>query len=162
MDITSGPTVEIELAGAVVNIPAATIADLWLAKLRSGEGIAAAPPLSAPRIGEAYDGGLFAGISIENERPVRLVLLPDDQELNWKDAGAWALEQGGVLPSRFDLLVLFKNLKGQFRGQAYWSDTQSAGGESYAWCQYFGDGGQNDYRKDDELRARAVRRLPLE
>jgi hypothetical protein len=43
----------------------------------------------------------------------------------------------------------------------YWSSTQYAGGESYAWSQYFGDGYQSITHKDDELRARAVRRLKI-
>ena len=32
----------------------------------------------------------------------------------------------------------------------------------WAWIQYFYDGYQNDYRKGLGLRARAVRRLPIE
>lgn len=162
MDITSGPSVEIELAGARITIPSATIAELWLNKLRSGEGIAAAAPLFPPRIGGALGGGIYAGLSIEDERQVLLVLLPGDEELNWKDAGAWAEKQGGVLPSRIDQLVLFKNLKGEFQGRAYWSSEQCAGDGACAWCQGFTYGGQGDYLKSTGLRARAVRRSTIQ
>ncbi|HRO61716.1 MAG TPA: DUF1566 domain-containing protein [Burkholderiaceae bacterium] len=47
------------------------------------------------------------------------------------------------------------------RAVAYWSSTQYAGGESNAWCQGFDVGYQCDCRKVNELRARAVRRLPI-
>lgn len=48
-----------------------------------------------------------------------------------------------------------------FDDTGYWSSTQRASGSYYAWCQYFYDGYQNDYYKTGELRARAVRRLPI-
>lgn len=43
----------------------------------------------------------------------------------------------------------------------YWSSTQSAGYDDYAWYQDFSDGGQDTYRKGDDYRARAVRRLKV-
>lgn len=43
----------------------------------------------------------------------------------------------------------------------YWSSTQHAATSDYAWYQYFSYGTQYDYYKDLELRARAVRRLPI-
>jgi hypothetical protein len=46
-------------------------------------------------------------------------------------------------------------------GYWYWSSTQDAGSEAYAWCQYFDDGGQYYGHKSDEYRARAVRRLKI-
>lgn len=42
---------------------------------------------------------------------------------------------------------------------AYWTSTQGAGDDGYAWCQFFSYGGQGSYREDDELLARAVRRI---
>jgi len=44
----------------------------------------------------------------------------------------------------------------------YWTSTQYAGNEAYAWCQNFNNGNQNNNHKDNEYRARAVRRLPIE
>ena len=48
-----------------------------------------------------------------------------------------------------------------FADDWYWSSTQVAGAEQFAWCQDFGYGLQSRRRKTDELRARAVRRCKL-
>jgi hypothetical protein len=48
-----------------------------------------------------------------------------------------------------------------FEDTWYWSSTQDAGNEAYAWGQYFDYGDQYDHHKDLELRARAVRRLKI-
>jgi hypothetical protein len=45
---------------------------------------------------------------------------------------------------------------------AYWSSTQYAGGDGYAWSQLLDSGGQYDALKDDELLARAVRSEPIQ
>jgi hypothetical protein len=91
--------------------------------------------------------------------------------------GKWArgLKLGGhkdwYLPSRVESLVLFGELRGlkafnedQPDGIAqawYWTSTQYAGTEGYAWYQTFYDGNQGNGHKDDELRARAVRRVAI-
>nr|WP_294864387.1 DUF1566 domain-containing protein [uncultured Pseudogulbenkiania sp.] len=41
----------------------------------------------------------------------------------------------------------------------HWSSTQYS--PTYAWSQYFNDGYQGNYHKDSELRARAVRKIPV-
>jgi hypothetical protein len=43
----------------------------------------------------------------------------------------------------------------------YWSSTQSASDESYAWIQFFDFGYQSTSHKDDYYRARAVRRVAI-
>ena len=91
-----------------------------------------------------------------------LVLLLGDESLNWKDAVAWAEKQGGVLPSRIDQLVLWKNVKDQFKGEWYWSGEQYAPSYVSAWCQLFNYRTQTNYRKNDFYRARAVRRLTIQ
>jgi hypothetical protein len=48
-----------------------------------------------------------------------------------------------------------------FEDTWYWSSTQYAGDESYAWYQSFDTATRTTTHKDYELRARAVRRLPL-
>lgn len=48
-----------------------------------------------------------------------------------------------------------------FEATWYWSSTQYASVSDYAWSQDFGDGYQYYGRKGGELRARAVRRLPI-
>ena len=118
--------------------------------------------LNLPKIGAAWRGGIYAGLSLENERPVGLVLLPGDlDEGPWDDAVSWAGKQGGVLPSRIDQLVLLHSLKSEFKPSWYWSGTPDAGAESYAWYQHFYGGYQLDTRKFTELRARAVRRVAI-
>jgi len=78
------------------------------------------------------------------------------------------LELGGLkdwyLPSRGELLLAYAAaIEGDeaFDRDWYWSSTQSAGVSDYAWYQFFSTGYQSWGVKDDELRARAVRRLPL-
>jgi hypothetical protein len=109
--------------------------------------------------GAAYQGGLYAGLTIDDNAPAELILLPGEFNGNWKDAGAWAKDQGGVLPSRVDALILLHNLPGEFRKEAYWTATQPAAGPDYAWYQGFSYGYQSDSHIDIKLRARAVRRL---
>ena len=132
--------------------------------------VEAARLTSLPAIGTAWasfdqtrggHSGIYAGLSLENERPVALVLLQGEIEANWKDAIAWADKQDGDLPSRIDQLVLFKNLKSEFKEEAYWSGEPYAGAESYAWYQTFGGGGQTSHHKGTKLRARAVRRVTI-
>ena len=67
------------------------------------------------------------------------------------------------LPSRLEALVMFGELEksDEFTRAWYWTSTQYAGDDAYAWYQSFGYGTQGDHRKDDELRARAVRRFPI-
>ncbi len=43
----------------------------------------------------------------------------------------------------------------------YWSSTQAAGDDAYAWFQYFYDGFQHDLHEGSDCRARAVRRVKI-
>ena len=133
---------------------------------RVEQAAAAAPvhasaPFNLPAIGEPYEGGIYAGLTLLGNRVKALVLLPGDEELKWKDAIAWAEKQDGVLPSRVDALILWQNLPNEFKKEAYWTGTQLAASSGYAWYQNFGYGGQliNDIRY--KLRARSVRRLEI-
>ena len=115
-----------------------------------------------PAIGSAYGTiGIFAGLTIDDCDPYELVLLPGEFNGNWKDAAAWAKEQGGVLPSRVDALILWQNLPNEFKKEAYWTDTQHAADSDYAWYQYFNYGYQNSINISHKLRARSVRRLAI-
>jgi hypothetical protein len=49
-----------------------------------------------------------------------------------------------------------------FKERAYWSGTQHASNSGYAWYQGFGNGGQGSAFKGTKLRARVVRRLPIQ
>src|SRR5258708_37671382 len=120
-------------------------------------------PIGTPKIGGPWaTGGIYAGLSLENERPVALILLPGDAgDLTWEQAKAWAAEKEASLPSRIDQLLLFKNLKSQFQGAWYWSGEPNAGAESWAWGQYFYYGYQIITHKGTKFRARAVRRIAI-
>ncbi|NPT36224.1 DUF1566 domain-containing protein [Paraburkholderia xenovorans] len=99
----------------------------------------------------------------ESRKPdYHLILLPCEAEkINWADAGKWAAERGGVLPTRREQSLLFANLKGEFQSSWYWSGQQHEKESGWAWYQGFDYGGQYYGRKRYELRARAVRRLPI-
>jgi len=109
-------------------------------------------------------GERYAGIILgENgEADYHLILLPGEaEEIRWEDAGKWAAERGGALPTRREQSLLFANLKGEFQSAWYWSGQQHENDSGWAWFQDFYYGYQLTSRKYDELRARAVRRLPI-
>ena len=116
----------------------------------------------APRIGESYAGGTYAGITLHDNTPMHLVLLDGEAEdLTWGKAKDWAngLEDNAQLPSRIDALVLFTNLPDKFQKAYYWTAAPVEPGS--AWCQLFDYGNQFWSGVDSLLRARAVRRLPI-
>jgi hypothetical protein len=109
-------------------------------------------------------GELYAGLILgkKGEPDYHLILLAGDAEsVNWEAAKKFAAKAGGELPTRREQSLLFANLKEEFQERAYWSAEQHASNSGYAWCQLFSDGGQGGDRKDDTLRARAVRRSIL-
>lgn len=106
-------------------------------------------------------GEVYVGLTLHDDRLHHLILLPGTTKAGWKDAGAWATAQGGVLPSRHDGLVLLKHARALFERAYHWLDEQLAGGPSYAWYHGFGCGGQGFLDLSWELRARAVRRVPV-
>lgn len=111
------------------------------------------------KAGEEY-AGLIVGK--DGEASYHLILLPNQATgINWADAKAFAEKQGGELPTCREQSLLFANLKEQFEGEYYWSSEQYPSDSGYAWCQGFSDGGQGTCSTDDELRARAVRRLAI-
>ena len=66
------------------------------------------------------------------------------------------------LPSRLELFTAWLNVRDQFQATWYWTSTQSASLPGYAWYQYFLNGGQDYSHMTNDLRARAVRRLPIQ
>lgn len=114
-----------------------------------------------PEIGAAWRGGIYAGITVHNNQPMTLVLLPGDVRKTWNEAVAWATEQGRELPSRMDMLVLFQNLKREFQESCYWTGARYARIGCYAWYQSFTHGNQDINHEVSALRARAVRRFPI-
>lgn len=128
---------------------------------------ATAVPLTAaradlPAIGAEYQGGIYAGLTIHDNQPAALILLPGDEKMTWSDGVAWAEKKGSALPSRFDQLVLFKNLKKEFQDAWYWSGEQYASGSGCAWGQGFPYGYQFNYHESVTYRVRAVRRSVIQ
>ncbi len=154
--MSAGNTISIEMPKHVVERIIGEHLDRFLASP------AMLQPMVAARIGEACRGGIYAGLTIHENAPHELILLPGEKEsINWKDALDWAAQQGAALPSRFDALTLFENLKSEFKPEWYWTSAQHASAPSYAWMQGFNDGGQTCLRTGYDFRARAVRRFPL-
>lgn len=118
-----------------------------------------------PTIGEHGLYGIYVGnargyngepngiLEVLEERPGRL--------LSWEMANEWAKSVGGRLPTRREAALLFANVPELFEEKSYWTCEQFAGGEAYAWTQDFDYGHQYNCSKLNELRARAVRRLPF-
>ena len=77
-----------------------------------------------------------------------------------------ASKQGGdsvaSLPTRREQALLYANLKEEFEDRAYWSCEAHESESGWAWYQYFSDGYQHYDGRGRELRARAVRRLPIQ
>lgn len=128
--------------------------------------------IQAPAIGAKWPGaidGIYAGVSRgENGEPDgHLVLLsakPEEEDLAWKDAKAWAdgLGNGARLPTRFESALLYANLRDQFDlDEWYWTGTVHESSPSYAWIQHFGLGSQSLSHQLYEFRARAVSRFPI-
>lgn len=128
---------------------------------------------AVPRIGQPWpgQGGIYAGTvrGDEGQPDYHLILAePEREKINWNDAMAWAkkLEADGhsdlTLPTRREQAILFGNIKDRFAEAWYWSGEQHASTSDSAWCQYF-TGGYQDYgHKDNDFRARAVRRLVID
>jgi hypothetical protein len=120
-----------------------------------------------PTLGSPLHGGLYAGITTNKDGSAyALILLPDEpsEALPWSKALDWAYSLGddADLPTRPEAALLFANLPGQFRQTWHWTNEQPASYSDYAWYQDFIYGTQNFSLKSAELRARAVRRLPIQ
>lgn len=115
-----------------------------------------------PPLGGELDGGVFIGLTTAKDgKHYAVALLADKPEgdLTWETATAWAESVGGVLPTRPVAALAFATAKDQFEPVWYWTADEYDG--SYAWCQSFGNGYQDNNHKDDGLRARAVRLIQL-
>ena len=91
-----------------------------------------------------------------------VILLPGDNNDATHEAQIeWAKSIGGDLPSRIEQAMLWANHRDQFKKDWYWSNEIHHAESGWAWCQIF-SGTQIGYRKDGDLRARAVRRVKEE
>lgn len=119
-----------------------------------------------PAIRHRWPGlnGTYAGVAagVGGAPDHHLVLLDDKpaERMNWKDSLAWAKTMGADLPTRDESALLYAHLRDQFEPGYHWTSTQYS--DDFAWLQNFVTGYQGDLGKDDEVRARVVRRLPLQ
>jgi hypothetical protein len=81
--------------------------------------------------------------------------------ITWSQALEWAKGLGGDLPNRVEQALLFAHHRDAFERDWYWSNTQHADDERWAWYQTFSYGSQTYSLKDLKLRARAVRRVSI-
>ncbi|KVF35748.1 DUF1566 domain-containing protein [Burkholderia vietnamiensis] len=89
-----------------------------------------------------------------------VILLPgDNAAAPWKDQLEWAKSIDGDLPTRVEQALLFANCRDAFERDWYWSNEPN--GDRWAWCQDFDCGFQSHAPQGNQLRARAVRRLPI-
>ena len=165
-------SITLDIAGAKVTLPPETLTKLWLAQLQIATTQRDTSTLRAlPAIGSPYSGGTFAGIARGRDGQLDYFLIVADaarEGVTWEKAKDWAknlLEAGladWFLPTRAEQALLFANVPELFAKEWYWSGAQYAGAEQCAWYQDFYGGLQFYDRKVGELRARAVRRQPIE
>ena len=119
------------------------------------------PFSSLPALGEALEGGIFAGVTtIKEGTNCAVILLPEQAEkITWKKAMNWAEKIGGELPSRPIAALLFANVKSHLKPKRRW--TSEAYGASYAWHCDFGIGRQVIDLKSFEGSAVCVRCIPV-
>lgn len=92
-----------------------------------------------------------------------VILLPgDNSPATWEAQLEWAKSIGGDLPNRIEQAMLWANHRDQFQKDWYWSNEIHDTESGWAWCQTFTSGYRLYDLKRSELRARAVRRLPIE
>ncbi len=156
--------ITLEVAGARVTLPAATLTSLWLERVRGGDARGTVPP---PKIGSTFPDqhGIYAGLIAGTDElggDAHLVVLAGDRDdLTWPKALAWAASVGGRLPTRREQAILFGNVPQLFEKVWYWSSEQYAGDAEYAWFQTFLNGYQDSLHKASRCRARAVRSIPI-
>lgn len=110
---------------------------------------------------ETKEGEIYAGAIINPDGSGHhIILLPgDNDDAAWQAQIDWAKSIGGDLPSRSELAHLYAQLKQEFKPEWYWGNEQHAPHSYCDWIQSFGLGTQNYTHKDNESRARAVRRV---
>ena len=119
--------------------------------------------IGGPAVPDLAEGETYVGIiGNADSTPNHIILLPGDNDgADWKTQMDWAKSIGGELPTRVEQALLYANCKPLFKDAAYWSSEQHSSESGWAWYQYFNYGDQSYTRKGHELRARAVRRLPI-
>ncbi|MDN7441175.1 DUF1566 domain-containing protein [Burkholderia cepacia] len=123
------------------------------------------PTPTAETIPQLAEGEIYVGIVANTAGELHhVILLPgDNDDATWQAQMEWAQSIGGDLPTRIEHLFLLANHRDQFEPDAYWSNQPDTdpGYSGWAWYQLFSLGNQYGNLQNCELRARAVRRLPI-
>ena len=91
-----------------------------------------------------------------------VILLPgDNDDATHESQLEWAKSIGGDLPNRIEQAMLWARHRDRFQNDLYWSNEIHDTESGWAWFQTFGHGSQTRGTRLSELRARAVRRLPI-
>jgi hypothetical protein len=176
--MTNTEPVSIPLEGGLqLVVPAGKLADEVIRRLLNGDALApsatVAPLKGVPPLGADWpgQGGFYAGVvrGADGKPDHHLILAdPDKGNIKWDEAMKWAkglkidVHEDYALPERNEQAILYGNVPERFEKQAYWSAAPYAGTVSSAWYQHFDNGNQNNNHKANKLRARAVRRLPIQ
>lgn len=113
-------------------------------------------------IGARYADGWLIGVNASNEA---VILLPGDiEQVDWVEAMEWAHSVGGELPTRADAALLRANFPHGFAGGRFWTSETCLTKRSYpaAWYQSFNTGNQAYRTQRTLLKARSIRRIPLD
>lgn len=155
--MTARDSITFEIGSAQLTVPKQDLLEAYITKtlgaipLASKQGISLAP-------GETYIGSITNADGTGHH----IVLLPGYVEKSWEEAMCWAASIGGDLPNRIEQAMLYANHAERFEKRAYWSNQKHATDVGFAWYQYFDYGYQTFSTQDYELRAVAVRRLPIQ
>jgi len=112
---------------------------------------------------ELKEGEIYAGAIINPDGTGNHVILlaGDHEKTTWQAAMDWAKEQGGELPNRVEISLLFNQSKSEFEEDWYWTNETHAHDTEWAWCKNFVNGRQIGTLKNIKLRARTVRRVEV-
>jgi hypothetical protein len=113
----------------------------------------------ALRPGERYAGPV---LDAEGKVLYHLILMaekPPEGAMPWKDALAWASSEGGALPTRKEVALLYANCKPHLEGAWHWTADEYESNRDFAWITNFVNGYQGSTHKGNDLLARAVRRF---
>ena len=112
---------------------------------------------------ELSEGEIYIGaIGDADGNLYHVILLPgDNNDATHKSQLEWAKSIGGDLPIRIEQAMLWANHRDQFKKDWYWSNETHHAASGWAWFQLFRYGGRYSSYRSLELRARAVRRLPI-
>lgn len=152
-----------------ISVPTDLLIEALVKKLTNNNLTVLQRDATIPRIGDYWpgQGGIYAGLQRGNagETDYHLIVGPAIDPCNWKTAKekTAAVEVDGhrdfCLPLRKEQALQFANVPELFEKEWYWSNEEHASDSTYAWSQYFDSGHQDYYRKRDENRARAIRRI---